>query len=413
MAAARKQYLKIMFGGVVVLTLIIFMIFSILWGAYFRTPSYNLTGWIIDFDGSTVGQAVVDGLTQPGIPSKIDWSVLQAEQFPDGIAGVSHAVAEHQTWVAVTVNSGASDRLTTSINSPNATYDGSEAISVFTVEARNENAFRIIIRPSVETILSMISARFGLQVARSLSDSPAVSQLLATSPQTVTTPISYQLVNLRPFSQPLASLVIFTGLIFMIILTFFIAARSVIGNGAREATNIHRLLRYRSLLALRFTTIFTAYFFLSLFYSLLSLAFQLDVNEKFGKSSFLVLWMMDYTGMLALGLALESMLTLVGIKFLPMFLLLWIMSNVSVVAFPIEVLPIIYRYGYAAPCYCISKIARTIIFGTKNQVGYYFGILIAWVAISCLTLTLFQFLARRRDVRANQQGPPPTEKVEA
>lgn len=49
----------------------------------------------------------------------------------------------------------------------------------------------------------MISARFGLQVARSLSDSPAVSQLLATSPQTVTTPISYQLVNLRPFSQPL------------------------------------------------------------------------------------------------------------------------------------------------------------------------------------------------------------------
>lgn len=78
------------------------------------------------------------------------------------------------------------------------------------------------------------------------------------------------------------------------------------------------------------------------------------------------------------------MLTLVGIKFLPMFLLLWIMctfirpghirradpitvANVSVVAFPIEVLPIIYRYGYAAPCYCISKIARTIIFGTKNQ----------------------------------------------
>lgn len=121
MAAARKQYLKIMFGGVVVLTLVIFMIFSILWGAYFRTPSYNLTGWIIvcrqychqllllnrfkDFDGSTVGQAVVDGLTQPGIPSKIDWSVLQAEQFPDGIVGVSHAVAEHQTWVAVTGSS--------------------------------------------------------------------------------------------------------------------------------------------------------------------------------------------------------------------------------------------------------------------------------------------------------------------
>jgi hypothetical protein len=102
-----------------------------------------------------------------------------------------------------------------------------------------------------------------------------------------------------------------------------------------------------------------------------------------------------------------------------------------VVVFPIEVLPNIYRYGYAAPCYAISKIARTIIFGTKNQgngitpvqinlysvfvpvVGYYFGILIIWIAISCLTLPLFQFLSRRRDVAAAEQVQPQSEKLDA
>lgn len=46
-AAARKQYLKILVGGIVMTTLAIFTIFSILWGAFYRTPAHNLPGWII------------------------------------------------------------------------------------------------------------------------------------------------------------------------------------------------------------------------------------------------------------------------------------------------------------------------------------------------------------------------------
>jgi hypothetical protein len=79
------------------------------------------------------------------------------------------------------------------------------------------------------------------------------------------------------------------------------------------------------------------------------------------------------------------MLTLLTATFLPFFMLVWIMcafqinlnlriihlasflANVAVCVFPIEVLPIVYHYGYAAPFYNISKIARTIIFGTKNE----------------------------------------------
>lgn len=98
--------------------------------------------------------------------------------------------------------------------------------------------------------------------------------------------------------------------------------------------------------------------------------------------------------------------------------------NVAVTAFPLEVLPIFYRYGYAAPFYNTSKAARTIVFGTRNRgerpwlkilgldsltedplsvVGFHFGILIIWVVISCITLTLFQFLARRNDMAATRR----------
>lgn len=41
--------------------------------------------------------------------------------------------------------------------------------------------------------------------------------------------------------------------------------------------------------------------------------------------------------------------------------------NVAVVSLPIEVLPRLYHYGYAAPFYNVSKAARIILFGTKNR----------------------------------------------
>ncbi|KAF9447255.1 hypothetical protein P691DRAFT_707098 [Macrolepiota fuliginosa MF-IS2] len=414
---ARKQYLKVIVGGVVITSIFIFAIFSILWGAFYRTPARNLPGWIVDFDDGVIGQSVVAGLTAPNSASKITWTVVSAEQFPGGVDDVSHAVLEEKAWIAVTINSGSSDGLKAALTTPNAAYDGTQAISVFGVEARNENAFRTMLRPSAEGALTAISARFASQLAQSLSNSQVISQLLATSPQTVTSPISYQFVNLRPFNQTLASVVTFTGLIFVVILSFFVVVCLIryspflvdltffemIGNGARESTNLHRLLTFRSLLALRLTTTFVAYFFLSLFYSLLSLAFQFNVSLKFGHSGFLVFWMLNLCAMCALGLAIESMLTLLTPKFIPFFLLTWIIANVATCAFPIEALPILYRYGYASPFYNMSKAARTIVFGTRNRVGFHFGILLIWAVISCITLALFQFLARRHDAAATKK----------
>lgn len=94
--------------------------------------------------------------------------------------------------------------------------------------------------PQAETALTGISQRFASQMARKLTDSSTLSLVLATSPQTVTQPIWFQTHNLRPFDQPVyvaslivaaltlipliqsASVVTFVGLIFLLILAFFI-----------------------------------------------------------------------------------------------------------------------------------------------------------------------------------------------
>lgn len=91
--------------------------------------------------------------------------------------------------------------------------------------------------------------------------------------------------------------------------------------------------------------------------------------------------------------------------------------NVSVCVFPIEMLSRIFHYGYAAPFYNLSRAFRTITFDTRNQrkelplhrvlyshvvltVGLNFGVLIAWILISCITLPLVQWIVWKRAIRA-------------
>jgi len=107
--------------------------------------------------------------------------------------------------------------------------------------------------------------------------------------------------------------------------------------------------------------------------------------------------MLNYVNMLAVGLALESLITLLTPRFIPFFMLTWIITNLSVCIFPIEVMPLIFHYGYAVPFYNLSRATRTVLFGTKNRVGFSFAILIIWVIISCISLPLNQWFVRRKD----------------
>lgn len=115
---------------------------------------------------------------------------------------------------------------------------------------------------------------------------------------------------------------------------------------------------------------------------------------RFGHSGFVIFWMMNWMGMSSLyvsrwpfpilfvllltfcipsGLAMEAMITLLTPAFAPFFLVLWIISNVSVCFFPIELLPGVFRYGYAAPFYNVSRTVRAVVFNTRNQIGLNFG----------------------------------------
>jgi hypothetical protein len=93
----------------------------------------------------------------------------------------------------------------------------------------------------------------------------------------------------------------------------------MIGYSARDVSNLDRYLTLRSLLMTRFVSSFGAYFLVAvrlfilsqtshyvtfhhlsqLFYSLLSIAFQVDFSHRYGASGFVIFWMLNWAGMLS------------------------------------------------------------------------------------------------------------------
>ncbi|KAG7441781.1 uncharacterized protein BT62DRAFT_982655 [Guyanagaster necrorhizus] len=389
------MYFKILFGGCFAMVIVMFSVFSIYWGALWKIPDHNLRGWVVDFDGSAVGTAVVQGLTASSSSSKVTFTQVSASEFPGGWEEVANRVVEQKAWVAVVVQSNATGALNAAVSSVNSSYDGTEAITFYGVEARNENAYRSLIRPSVQALLIAICQEYAQQFVSQIASSSSLSSIASSAPQILTEPISYTTDNLVPFDIPVASAITFVGLIYLLILSFFIV---MIGASAREISGLERKLTTVSLIRVRLISVFIAYFMISLFYSLLSRAFQVNFSRKFGDAGFVIFWMVNFVGMLSVGLALEAMITLLTVRFVPFFMILWIISNVSVSFMPLDVLPNIYRYGYAMPFYNVSGAVRTILFGTKNELGLHFGVLIAWTVVSLITLPTFQWFMRRKNV---------------
>ncbi|KAJ6593148.1 hypothetical protein B0H19DRAFT_1089196 [Mycena capillaripes] len=408
LSAARALYLKTLVAGVTVLGIIVFGVCAIYWGSLRSIPEHNVAGWIVDYDGGFVGQEVVATLSAISSGSNgIAWEVIDAAQFPEGLSQVENAIVEEKAWVAIAINAGASSNLSLALSEVDASYNSSLAITFISSEARNELEYRNIIRPLVSSQLEKTTRAFALEFARNISRTSDTAALLSSAPQIITEPISYSLNNVRPFDVTVATAVTFAGLVYLLILSFFLV---LLSNGARLASGLERRLTLGSLIRVRLITCFVACFFVTLFYTLLSRGFHLPFDRRFGNAGFVLFWMINWMGMLACGLALESLATILTVRFIPLFLIFWIVSNMSVAGYPLEVLSHVYKFGYAYPFFNMSRAVRTIVFGTKDNLGMNFGILIAWVVLSCITLPLFQWWMRRRVVAAQAQ-PSPAEKI--
>lgn len=79
------------------MVVVMFGVFSIYWGALWKVPDHQLSGWVVNFDSGEVGSAVTQGLLASSASSVIHWQEKTGVQESE----VGHLILEQKAWVAV------------------------------------------------------------------------------------------------------------------------------------------------------------------------------------------------------------------------------------------------------------------------------------------------------------------------
>ncbi|GME33703.1 putative mnng and nitrosoguanidine resistance protein [Neofusicoccum parvum] len=398
----------------------ILAVLSIYWAVFFHLPANlnNLVIYIVDMDGATpqYSQSVTGHapLVGPGIaelasqmmqqPNTLGYRMIPGSAFNNDPIQVRQAIYNEEAWAAIVVNPNATALLYSAVETGNASYDPLGACQLVYVQARDDTTYSSYILPMLNEFMTSATATVGQQWASTaLQNASALSTLtnLRAASQALSPAIGFSQYNLRPFYPYTATPAVTIGLIYLIIISFFSFSFYLPIHLKYLKPEGHPPLKFWQLVLWRWLATITAYLFLSLAYSLISLAFQLNFSggdpassqtlptvaahgnpDAYGKATFLVYWMLNYWGMIALGLACENVAMFVGQPWTGLWLIFWVISNVSTSFYNIDTEPAFYRWGYAWPLHHVVQGSRTILFDLHSQIGLNFGVLIAWAAVN-------------------------------
>jgi hypothetical protein len=408
-------------------------VLSIYWGILFHIKDNLLSATVavVDFDGRVAPYQDIEPLIGPFVVEATEAAVHQkyalgyvthdASEYGFDPLAVRRAVHHEDLWAAIIINPNATALLRAAVEQGNTSYDPSGAAQVIYNQARDVESYNLYIIPALLRISTQISGAFGQTWAAAVLTNDSLTQsTYSTAPQAISPGMSFSIHNLRPFEPPVAIPAISIGLIYLIIIAFFSFSFFMPIHGLflnPKSPSPHPPLKFIHLIIWRYIGTTIAYFFLSLAYSLVSLAFQIPFTRTppqgsasfpadqmvenanlLGHATFPVYWMLNFIGMGALGLPLEvaAMLLPSVQPWTSLFLIFWVITNVSTGFYTLELAPGFYHWGYGWPLRQIVHGSRALLFGTRSQLGLNFGILVAWIVVATAIWIPSCYVLRRR-----------------
>ncbi|KAF9890030.1 hypothetical protein FE257_006710 [Aspergillus nanangensis] len=414
---------------VLLLCIMILSVMSLFWASQFRVPQkmHNLTVWVVDFDGQEetrhdvredpiVGPAIMKVThSMASVTTGLAYTIQSPADFNYDPQALKQAVYDEHVYAAVIVSSNATALLLHAVRNGDSSYRPTEAAQFVTISARDQTTYSTYIEPALNTFEREVLGYFGPRWVEQLAEQNTSSQLLQTNARQAINPaIGFDRLDLRPFSPAVAIPAVTVGLIYLIILAFFIFPFLMPVHMQLLKGN-HPPLKTSHWVVWRITSNLAAYFFLAFSYSLVSLAFQIPFNNTpargfesalnpnaYGRGSFVVFWMLNWVGMAALGFPCENMAMLLGAPYSSIFLIFWVITNVSTGFYALDLAPSFFRWGYAWPLHRIVEALRTILFGTHSRIGLDFGILFAWVGVSIALYPFANYVMQWKQKRASR-----------
>lgn len=381
----------------------ILAIFSIYWGSsYQRTSRFkNLRMLVVIEDDQTVngtapyiGNFMRQTLETPEAKFLGNWEIQNTTEFQelarshghDTYAEIQRQVHHQKYWASIYVKPNATINLKNAIINGDTSYNVSyNSVVSFYETGRDMSGMNQYVTPHLQAIGGMFlhqQANIMELLLAHVDTSTVFANINAIKVASLSLEITY--VDARPANDPVLMAPLQVGLIYMIIVTFFgfnffgDVHREVIKSGVKK----WHLLTYRVVASI------ASFFVISLFFSLVSLAFQVDFTVAFGKSGFLVYWMTTFIAMCAVGCMNEMMAMLCILVHPPLlgfWLLFWVISNIAATFSPIALCAKFYRYTYAMPIHAAYEINKVIFFDTyKGAMGRNFAILVIWAVFATI-----------------------------
>lgn len=171
---------------------------------------------------------------------------------------------------------------------------------------------------------------------------------------------------------------------------------------------LRKNLKYKHFVIWRIIAANVNCFILALIYSLITIAFRTPIDVAFGKAGFLVLWMFMYLFIVASASINELVGTIIMFsgqkQWIPVWLVSYLIFNISVTFSPLELSPRFYRYGYVMPMFNGYEALKVVFFNTwKGHLGRNIGILIIWIVVMSILMSIIAVYVDKKVKKASQK----------
>ncbi|THY79156.1 hypothetical protein D6C86_00077 [Aureobasidium pullulans] len=348
----KKPFMIAAIASFMLLQILFLVNMSYLFGSLFKSEHrvHNLNILTVDYDGGVIGKSLQGAITQLKADTFPTFDIESSSKYPE-VEDIVQAVRRGDHWAAVFSHAGASERLAAALEGGDAaaTYDPTNTITYVWNQVRYPAVEDATIKSSMSQLVAVARIAYN-----HMNGTGALQTLNKNDPaalQAFLNPIQGGDINIMPTTQGTRVLYNTVAMVMPIIMQFFFLMAI---NGVSAEFNLYSHLPMLNNGIIRLVLSLSYTFVGSLCWAGYIWAFREDWSVGAGQffCTWVIIWLFMHINFAVIDVATGF----IPMKFLPFFVLTWVILNVTSTIWPFELAPGFYRWGYALPAHEVWQV---------------------------------------------------------
>ncbi|KAG9682430.1 hypothetical protein KCU95_g14298, partial [Aureobasidium melanogenum] len=348
----KKPFMIAAIASFMLLQVLFLVNMSYLFGSLFKSEHrvHNLHVLTVDYDGGVIGKSLQGAITQLKANTFPTFDFESSAEYP-AAEDIVQAVRKGDHWAAIFTHAGASDRLAAALEGGDAAaaYDPTNTLTYVWNEVRYPAVEDATIKSSMSQLMAVVRIAYN-----HINGTGALQTLNKNDPtalQAFLNPIQGGDINIMPTGQGTRVLYNTVAMVMPIIMQFFFLMAV---NGVSAEFNLYSHLPVLNNGIIRLVLSLSYTFIGSLCWAGYIWAFREDWSVDAGQffCTWVIMWLFMHINFAVIDVATGF----IPMKFLPFFVLTWVILNVTSTIWPFELAPGFYRWGYALPAHEVWQV---------------------------------------------------------